>query len=151
VASKKKPGFMGFEGNVGGLNKVIAGSVDIAMCYNGDAIRAVGEHPNIGFCIPSEGTVVWMDSLCIPRSAPNPTLAMKFINFLLDAEMGAKLSNFNQYATPNKASLPMITPADLANPAIYPDAKTESRLEYVQELSGGSAIFGELWKIVKTR
>ena len=151
VACKKKPGFMGFEGNVGGLNKVIAGSVDIAMCYNGDALRAMGEHPNIGFAIPKEGTVVWMDSLCIPKNAPNPTLAMKFMNFILDAKIGAQLSNFNQYATPNKASMPDIKPDDLANPAIYPDAATEARLEYVQEVPNASAIFGELWKIVKTR
>lgn len=151
VNCKKLPGFMGFEGNVGGLNKVVAGAVDIAVCYNGDALRAMGEHENIGFAIPKEGTVVWLDSLCIPREAPNAALAMKFINYLLDAKVGAQLSNFNQYATPNKASLEFITPADLANPAIYPNAEVEKRLEYVQEVPNGGAIYGELWKGIKTR
>ena len=151
VADKKLPGFMGFEANVGGLNKVVAGTVDIAVCYNGDALKAIGDHKNLGFCIPKEGTVVWVDNLCIPRDAPNPELAMKFMNFILDAKIGAQLSNFNQYATPNKASLPMIKPDDLANPAIYPDKATEARLELVQEVPNASAVFGELWKIVKTR
>lgn len=151
IAGKKKPGFMGFEGNVGGLNKVQAGTVDIAMAYNGDAIQAIAEDGSIGFVNPKEGTVVWVDSLCIPRAAPNAELAHKFINFILDAEVGARLSNFNQFATPNKASLPMITPEDLANPAIYPDAETESRLEYVLEMPESGAVFGELWKTVKTR
>jgi spermidine/putrescine transport system substrate-binding protein len=151
IAGKKSAGFMGFEANVGGLNKVVAGTVDIAVCYNGDALRSMADHPNIAFCIPKEGTVVWTDNLCIPKDAPNPKLAMKFMNYILDAQVGAKLSNFNQYATPNKASLPFITPDDLANPAIYPDATVEKRLEYVQEMSGGSAVYGELWKIVKTR
>jgi len=151
IAGKKKAGFVGFEGNVGGLNKVMAGAVDIAVAYNGDVLRAMGEHPNVGFCIPKEGTAVWLDSLCIPRDAPNAKLAMKFMNYILDAKVGAQLSNFNQYATPNKASLPFIKPEDLANPAIYPDAATEKRLEYVQEVTNGGAIYGELWKIVKTR
>lgn len=151
IADKKLPGFMGFEGNVGGLNKVIAGTVDIAVCYNGDAIQACSEHDNVGFVNPKEGTVVWVDSMCIPREAPNPDLAMKFINFIMDANVGAQLSNFNQFATPNAAALPMITPEDLANPAIYPDSDTEKKLQYVQEVPNSSAIFGELWKIIKTR
>jgi spermidine/putrescine transport system substrate-binding protein len=151
IAGKQRAGFIGFEGNVGGLNKVVAGAVDIAVAYNGDVFRAMADHPNVGFCIPKEGTVVWLDNLCIPRDAPNPKLAMKFMNFILDAKVGAQLSNFNQYATPNKASLPFIKPADLANPSIYPDAATEKRLEYVQEVANGSAIYGELWKIIKTR
>ena len=151
IADKKKAGFMGFEGNVGGLNKVQAGTVDVAMAYNGDVIQAMAEDPNVGFVNPSEGTVVWVDSLCIPREAPNTDLAYKFINYILDAKVGAKLSNYNQFASPNKASMPYITPEDLANPAIYPDAATEKRLEYVLEVPGGSAIFGELWKTIKTR
>jgi spermidine/putrescine transport system substrate-binding protein len=151
IAGKKKSGFMGFEANVGGLNKVIAGSADIGMAYNGDVIQSMAEHDFISFSNPKEGTVVWVDSLCIPSKAPNAKLANEFINFILSAEVGAQLSNFNQYATPNEASLAMITPEDLKNPAIYPDAETQKHLQYVQEVSGGSAIFGELWKIIKTR
>jgi spermidine/putrescine transport system substrate-binding protein len=151
IADKKLPGFMGFEGNVGGRNKVIAGTVDIAMAYNGDVIQSMAEDESISFCNPKEGTVVWVDSLCIPREAPNPKLAMKFMNYILQADIGAQLSNFNQFATPNKASLPLITPDDLANPAIYPNAETEKNLEYVLELPDSSALFGELWKTVKTR
>lgn len=151
IADKKKRGFMGFEGNVGGLNKVIARTVDIAMAYNGDAIQSMNEHDYISFSNPKEGTVVWVDSLCIPARAPNPDLAMQFINFILSPQIGAQLSNYNQFATPNKAALASITPDDLKNPAIYPDAETQKHLQYIQEVPNGSAIYGELWKIIKTR
>jgi spermidine/putrescine transport system substrate-binding protein len=151
IKGKKNAGFMGFEANVGGLNKVIAETVDIAIAYNGDAIQATGEHDYIAFCNPSEGTVVWVDSLCIPAGAPNPELAMAFINYILDPEIGAQLSNYNQYASPNEASLPLITPEDLENPAIYPDKQSLEKLEYVQEMTQSSAIYGELWKMIKTR
>jgi spermidine/putrescine transport system substrate-binding protein len=151
IGDKKKKGFMGFEGNVGGRNKVIAGTVDIAMAYNGDVIQSMAENDNIGFVNPKEGTVIWLDSLCIPVGAPNPALAMKFMNYILDPEVGAQLSNFNQFATPNKASMPMINKEDLANPAIYPDAEAEKRLEYINDLGKNNAMYSELWKMIKTR
>ncbi len=151
IGDKKRNGFMGFEGNVGGRNKVIAGTVDIAMAYNGDVIQSMAEHDNLGFVNPKEGTVIWVDSLAIPAKAPNAKLAMKFMNFILEPEVGAQLSNFNQFATPNKASMPMITPDDLKNPAIYPDPETEKRLEYINDLGKNNAMYSELWKMVKTR
>jgi spermidine/putrescine transport system substrate-binding protein len=151
IKGKKKAGFMGFEANVGGLNKVMAESADIGMAYNGDVIQSMSECDFISFSNPKEGTVVWVDSLCIPSKAPNADLANAFINFILSPEIGAQLSNYNQYATPNKMALPMITPEDLKNPAIYPDDETQKHLQYIQEVTGGSAIFGELWKIIKTR
>lgn len=151
IAGKKKPGFMGFEGNVGGLNKVVAGAVDIAVAYNGDVIKAMSENSDISFSNPKEGTVVWVDSLCIPNKAPNAPLANAFINYILSAKVGAQLSNYNQFATPNEEARAFITPDDLKNPAIYPDAETQKRLQYVEEVTGGSAVFGELWKIIKTR
>lgn len=151
IKAKKSPGFVGFEGNVGGRNKVIADVVDIAMAYNGDVIQSMAENPGISFCNPAEGTVVWVDSMAIPSGAPNPELAMKFMNYILSAEVGAQLSNFNQFASPNKASIPMLSADDLANPAIYPNVETEKRLEYVLEMENGNAVFGELWKTVKTR
>lgn len=151
IGGKKRPGFMGFEGNVGGLSKVQAGTVDIAVAYNGDAFQVMVDDPNIGFVNPKEGTVVWVDSLCIPSGAPNPELAHQFINYILDAKVGAQVSNYNHFATPNAAALPMILPEDLANPAIYPTAETEKNLEYVLEMPNGSAIYGELWKTVKAR
>ena len=40
-------------------------------------------------------------------------MAEKFINYILDAKIGAQLSNFNQYPTPNAASKAFINPDDL--------------------------------------
>jgi spermidine/putrescine transport system substrate-binding protein len=111
----------------------------------------MAENKNLGFVNPKEGTVIWLDSLAIPAKAPNAALAMKFMNYILDPKVGAQLSNFNQFATPNKASVPMITPEDLKNPAIYPDEETEKRLEYINDLGKMNAMYSELWKMVKTR
>ncbi|HSQ42140.1 MAG TPA: spermidine/putrescine ABC transporter substrate-binding protein [Fibrobacteraceae bacterium] len=151
IKAKKNANFLGFEGGVGGKNKVAGGTASMALVYSGDAIRAMGEDPKLGFVNPSEGTVVWVDNMAVPAKAPHSDLAMKFINFILEPKVGAQLSNFNQYATPNAAAMPFITKEDLANPAIYPDETTMKRLEFIKDLGKDNRLFSELWKIVKTR
>ncbi|MFT5220935.1 MAG: spermidine/putrescine transport system substrate-binding protein [Planctomycetota bacterium] len=62
---------------------------------------------------PKEGIIGWFDSLVIPKGAPNKANAEKFINFMMDAENGANISNSARYASPldAKAIAPFIDPA----------------------------------------
>ena len=53
---------------------------------------------------PKEGIIGWFDSLVVPKGAPNKANAEKFINFMMDAENGAGISNFNRYASPLDAA-----------------------------------------------
>jgi spermidine/putrescine transport system substrate-binding protein len=151
IETKKNKSFIGFEGGVGGKNKVAAGAAAMAIVYNGDAVKAILEDSTLGFALPKEGAVRWVDNLAIPAKAPNRDLALKFIDFILDARVGAALSNFNQYSTPNAASMPMIDSASLANPAIYPDSATSARLQFILDLGQDNQLFSETWKIAKTR
>lgn len=151
VKTKQRSECLGFKGGVGGKNDVVAGVAHAAIVYNGDALRAVSEEPEVlGYAIPKEGSEIWMDSMCIPAKAPNAEGAYKFINYILDAKVGAQLSNWNQYATPNKASKEFITPEDLANPAIYPSEDMMQRLFYVKDLGNGNRIIEEAWTRAKS-
>lgn len=151
LAAKKSRQSLGFDGGVGGKNKVMAGQAAAAVVYNGDAVRAMSESPNVAFVLPKEGATLAVDSLMIPAKAPNVAAAYRFINYILDPKVGAQLSNFNRFATPNKASLPFITPADRANPAIYPDAAGMGRLEYILDLGRDTRLYDEIWTQVKSR
>ena len=142
---------LGFEGGVGGKNRVLAKGAAMAMVFNGDAARGVKEDAETYYFVPREGGEIWLDSLCIPAQAPHRDLAEKFINFILDAKIGAQLSNFNQYATPNKAALAFINPDDLKNPAIYPTAEMMTKLEFLHDLGDGSKLFDELWTQIKAK
>jgi len=141
----------GFIGGVGGKNQLLAGTANVAIVFNGDALRAAAEDENVRYMIPQEGANIWMDNLAIPAQAPNVALAHQFINYILEPEVGAKLSNFNLFATPNAASLPLITPEDLANPAIYPDEAKLQRLFFSKPLKGEEArIMDAVWTKVKS-
>jgi spermidine/putrescine transport system substrate-binding protein len=151
VATKRTENCMGFKPGVGGKNDVVAGTAVAAIVYNGDAIQAVTEDPeHLGFVIPKEGSEIWYDSMCIPSHAPNPDAAHKWINWILDPEVGAELSNYNQYATPNAASEPFITPEDLKNPGIYPTPEIMAKLHFTKDLGKDNRIMDEAWTRAKS-
>ena len=57
-----------------------------------------------------------------PREAPNVDNAYTFINQLLDADVGARIADYIQYATPNEAALKQMPAEYRNNPAIFPPA-----------------------------
>jgi len=71
---------------------------------------------DLAYIIPQPAATRWIDNMAIPNGAPHPDNAHKFINHILDAEVGAKLSNYTYFASPNKAALPMIDEALLDIP-----------------------------------
>ena len=152
VATKRTKNCLGFKSGVGGKNDVVAGTAVAAIVYNGDAIQSVTEDPDhLAFTIPDEGSEIWLDSMCIPIRAPNPDAAHKWINWLLEPEVGAELSNYNQYATPNAAAEAFINPDDLKNPGIYPTPEIMKKLYFTKDLGKHNRIMDEAWTRVKTR
>lgn len=149
VAAKQRA--VGFEGSVGAKNKVAARQAAAAIVYSGEAARAMADDATLRYIIPREGSQIWVDNLCIPAKAPHRELAEQFINFVLDPQVGARLSNFLQFATPNVAARAFIKPADLQNPAIYPPAEVMAKLEFLEDLGAKTKLFDEAWTQVKAR
>ncbi len=117
-------GFLGDDAQ----DRLLAGEYDLVVEWSGDIFQAMEEDPDIRYVIPAEGSIIWVDNVCIPAGAPNKELAETFINYILEPEVGAALSNFIQYGSPNQASLPFINEEDLNNPAIYPPETVRERL-----------------------
>ena len=142
---------LGFEGGTGCKNRVLAKGATLAMAYNGDSTRGMREDPETFYFVPREGSQLWMDTLSIPAKAPHRDLAEKFINYILDPKIGARLSNANQLATPNQAAREFIKPSDLQDPAIYPPPEIRRLLEYSADLGPHNRLYDELWTQIKAR
>jgi spermidine/putrescine transport system substrate-binding protein len=149
IAAKKRS--LGFEGGVGAKNKVLAKVCRVGTVFNGDAVRGMREDPDTYYFVPREGSEIWLDNLAVPARAPHREMAEKFINYILDPKIGAQVSNFNQYATPNKAALEFIKPEDLKNPVIYPPPDVMNKLEFVKGLGRRTAWYDELWTSIKSK
>jgi spermidine/putrescine-binding protein len=85
------------------------------------------------YVIPQEGATVWIDNMAIPVGAEHPCTAQAFINYLLDAETGAALTNWNFYASPNEASEEFILPEILEDETIYPSDELSEKLEIITD------------------
>jgi spermidine/putrescine transport system substrate-binding protein len=81
--------------------------------------------------VPQEGTNIWQDTWAIPTGAPHPDNAHAFLNFILDADNGAKIATTVQYATGNLAAKNKMPPEYTNNPAIYPPAEVLAKCEYL--------------------
>ncbi len=139
------------EGSVGGKNRVLGRTAVAAIVYSGEAARGMADDPQTGYVIPKEGSQIWLDSLAIPARAPHRELAERFVNFILDPKIGARISNFTQFASPNQAARPFLRPKDLQNTAIYPRPEVMDRLEFLRDLGGKSRLVDRAWTEVKTR
>jgi spermidine/putrescine transport system substrate-binding protein len=148
LATKKRAA--GFDGSVAGKSKVLSKTARVAIVYSGEAARGMAEDKDTVYVIPREGSQIWLDNLAILAKAPHRDLAEKFVNYLLDGKIGARISNFTQFATPNKAALEFINVADRNNRAIYPPADLLSKLEFLQELGGKTRLYDEVWTHVKS-
>ena len=112
-----------------GQDLLLSGEVDLTMEWNGDILQVMEEDDDIAYIVPKEGSLVWQDILCIPKGAPHPENAHKFINFILDADVGAAIADFIQYATPNAAAKAKLSEDYQNNPAIFPVADVIAKLE----------------------
>tara|TARA_B100000900_G_scaffold412486_1_gene434394 strand:+ start:1950 stop:3020 length:1071 start_codon:yes stop_codon:yes gene_type:complete len=107
-----------------GQDLLASGDVILAQEYNGDIAQVMLEDDNISYVVPKEGSIIWEDCLCIPKDAPHKDNALKFIDFILRADIGAELADYIQYATPNKAAKDLMGDEYKSNPAIFPPDET---------------------------
>lgn len=112
-----------------GQDLLLSGEVDLTMEWNGDILQVMEEDDDISYVVPKEGSIVWQDCLAIPTGAPHPENAHRFINYILDAEVGAKIADFIQYATPNAAARTLLPAEYNQNPGIFPTEETLARCE----------------------
>ena len=113
-----------------GQDLLLAGDVDIVLEYNGDIAQVMAEDDDLAFVIPKEGSLLQSDCMCIPKGAPRIDNAHRFINFMLDAKVGADLSSTILYPTPNQAVLDLMPDSYRNNPAIFPPPDQMKNCEY---------------------
>lgn len=116
------------------IDDLANGDLCLVMGYSGDVFQAgdrAEEAENgveIQYIIPKEGALRWFDLIAIPADAPHKANALAFIDFLLQPDVAAGISNYVAYATPNTAALPLLDPEIAGDPAIYPPADVQAKL-----------------------
>jgi len=76
---------------------LVSGDAAAGMIYNGFSAKAREEGANIEYAYPREGYIAWMDNVVLLKDAPNRENALKFMDFLLEPENMAAVTNYAQY------------------------------------------------------
>jgi len=108
------------------------------------------EDGNWYYSIPEEGAVKWLDNICITASSKRYDTALHFMNYLMEAEVSALITNYVYYASPNSAASEFILPEILEDPSIYPPAEVQEKLHWLTESTDEAVrLYDELWTAVK--
>jgi putrescine transport system substrate-binding protein len=116
------------------LNTLPNREVCLAMTYSADYATAkarakeAGKPVNLAFTIPKEGANAWWDALLIPKGAPHPENAHKFLNYMMDPHVIADVTNFIHYTNDNAAATKYVDPSILNDPALNPGPEVQKRL-----------------------
>ncbi|MEE9335470.1 MAG: extracellular solute-binding protein [Granulosicoccaceae bacterium] len=93
----------------GAKDVLVSGDAAAGMIWNGFGAKARGELASLEYAYPKEGYIVWMDNVVLLKDAPNRANALKFMDFLLEPENIAAVSNFAQYSAGVKGVTPLLT------------------------------------------
>lgn len=92
----------------------------LAPYYAGDIAAMMGNNENIDYVLPEEGSNLFIDSMCIPKTTQNKELAEKFINYMLEPEVAKANSEYIGYSTPNQAAYDLLDEDMKNNELVYP-------------------------------
>ncbi len=109
---------MSFVGETWGFNTpqqgpwLVSGTRFLDQAWSGDIMYAVrpnsNQHLPVDYFVPKQGGARWIDNAVIHRECEKLWLAHQFINFILDAKVGATISIWNLYGAPNAWSFELL-------------------------------------------
>ena len=70
--------------------------------------------------------------------APHLNAAYAFLDFIEDPAIQAEETNYNNYGTPNDKAKPLVDPAVLADPAVFPPDEVFALLEGSEDTSANT-------------
>ncbi len=132
------------------FNKMEAGDAAIGAYYAGDYLIMLENNPDLAFYYPKEGTNIFVDSICIPKSAQNKTAAELYINFLLSGDVALANAEYIGYATPNKLVLENDEYIYKDEEILYPENQDEMITTYYENLPNDIlSLMTDLWSKLK--
>jgi len=139
------------------MNALANKEVCIAMSWSADyavamsRARAAGAPVNLAFTVPAEGANQTYSSFLIPVGAPHPEAAYAFLNYILDPQVIARITNEIYYGNMNRAASAWVRPEILNDKSLYPTPEVEARLYPSKESSIAlQRIRTRVWTRIKT-
>ncbi len=124
-----KPKWMSMD--YGTTDKLSSGDYAASVNWNGSTFRARLNNPDVVYGYPKEGYPVWMDSVAMTSDAKNVENAKLFMNFIMDPENAAMISEFARYANGIEGSQQYMPEEMQSAPEINPAAELADAGEFM--------------------
>ena len=118
----------------------------IGGIWNGDALVAMEENPDLKFVYPREGAPLFLDSFVIPSGAANVNNAYAFIDFMLRPEMALRSQEEYRYCTPNLGALKLLSKEQLADHALNPDSEDLQKAVFIGGVGAAKELYDLYWE-----
>jgi spermidine/putrescine transport system substrate-binding protein len=114
----------------GYYDRLADGDVKMQLAWSSDVYIAREKNKSIKYVYPKEGVELWLDTVTIPKNAPNVKNAIKFIQFVMKPENLAMNAAFAG-ATPSVEAAKAFLPAEMRNaPEFNIPAGTRTYVSY---------------------
>jgi len=139
------------------INALAGGDICLAFGYSGDVLQArdraakASEPRNIAYAIPTQGAMIWIDVVAIPKDAPHPDQALRFVDFMLDPKVAAASSAITGYANANVPATALLDKSISGNPLIYPSDGNRAKFYTISAANAEQTRKRtRLWTAIKT-
>ena len=121
------------------------GEIVMAHCYNYDTAVAMQSSKNIGWVVPSEGTVGYIEGFIPIAGAKHLDTAYAFLNFHLDPKVYATFVNATGSSWVESAADPYVTAGLRSSAPLKPTAAQLAKVEWTQFVGAATALWGTAW------
>jgi putrescine transport system substrate-binding protein len=130
------------------IDELAASETWLAQGWSGDVFQAQDQNEDVSYVIPKEGSLRFVDVMAVPKGAPHPGNAARFMNYVLHPKVQARISSYVSYGTPVSLAKPLLPPDQTKDPAIYPPADTKLSILTLtgQKLQKWQAAYDEIVK-----
>lgn len=132
------------------------GDVCVVVGFSGDVLQAKNRAEEahngvkVGYSIPKEGAPMWFDMVAMPADAPDEKAGYAYMNYLLEPQVMAAISNHVQYANANLQADALVDSALKANTMIYPSEAVMGKLYALEAMPAKiDRIRTRIWTSVK--
>ena len=130
------------------IDELAANETWLAQGWSGDVFQAQDQNPDVSYVIPREGSLRFVDVMCVPKGAPHPGNAARFMNYALHPKVQARISGYVSYGTPVSLAKPLLPEDQTSDPAIYPPTSTKLSIVTLtgQKLQKWQAAYDQILK-----
>ncbi|OQY02976.1 MAG: spermidine/putrescine ABC transporter substrate-binding protein PotF [Desulfobacteraceae bacterium 4572_123] len=139
------------------INDLANGDIGVCIGWSGDILQArdraaeAGAGVEVAYSIPKEGAATWFDMIAIPSDADNVDNAHKFLDFLMEPEVIAGITNYVSFPSANADAMQYVDEAIRNDKAIYPSAETMKGLFTMKVMPPKiSRVRNRVWTKLKT-